>query len=92
MRLYDMTDEETALLILRDRRLKLSLFNEMNDPFELIAVNLQDKYQRQIAKILKSHWVEKKAAPYRPQLEVTRDVGALRTQALRRLLWVPCGR
>lgn len=62
MRLYYMTDEETALLILRDRRVKLSLFREMNDPFELIAVNLQDKYQRQIAAILKSHWSETKGA------------------------------
>jgi Protein of unknown function (DUF2971) len=58
MRLYYMTDERTALLILRDRRLKLSRFGEMNDPFELIAANLQDKYQRQIARILKSHWAE----------------------------------
>jgi len=62
MRLYYMTDEKTALLILKDRRLKLSLFNEMNDPFELIAVNLQDRYQRQIATILKTHWAKTKGA------------------------------
>jgi hypothetical protein len=42
MRLYYMTSADIGLIILRERRMKLSLYNELNDPFELLSHALGD--------------------------------------------------
>lgn len=56
MRLYYMTSLDVGLIILRERRLKLSEFKDLNDPFELLAVSLEDKLVRKMAKALREHW------------------------------------
>jgi hypothetical protein len=59
MRLYYLTELEIAKLILKERRMKLSLFNELNDPFELLGASIGDKLARRIFKvILQKHWTE----------------------------------
>jgi len=44
--IYKFLNETRALEALRNRRLKLSLINELNDPFEFMAVDLQDTVLR----------------------------------------------
>ena len=46
MRAYYLTSEQWGLEAIKLRRLKLSLFNEMNDPFELLGVELRTKKDR----------------------------------------------
>src|SRR6185503_592987 len=47
MRLYHMTKfDKTINFILKDRRLKIGLFNELNDPFELACFDRHDRDQR----------------------------------------------
>jgi hypothetical protein len=54
MRLYYMTSHEIATrYILPERRMKLSLFNELNDPFELQPYSLSDKALRKLNGALK---------------------------------------
>lgn len=48
MRGYYLTSEKWALQALKMRRLKLSRFEEMNDPFELLGVELKTKVDRKI--------------------------------------------
>ncbi|MBE0533371.1 MAG: DUF2971 domain-containing protein [Rhodospirillales bacterium] len=43
MRVYRFLNAEYGLDALRRRRLKIALFGELNDPFELLGVNLSDK-------------------------------------------------
>ncbi|MES2283348.1 MAG: DUF2971 domain-containing protein [Pseudomonadota bacterium] len=52
-----MTEERWALKILRERRLKISLINDANDPFELLGASVGEKKTRSIMKTLHSHWV-----------------------------------
>jgi len=57
MRLYYMTSHEIATKhILPERRMKLSLFNELNDPFELQPYSLSDSDLRRISRALQSHF------------------------------------
>jgi Protein of unknown function (DUF2971) len=57
MRLYYLTKLDTAKLILKERRMKLSLFGELNDPFELLGASIGDKLARRVFKvILSGHW------------------------------------
>lgn len=56
MRLYYMTEERWALKILRERRLKISLVNDANDPFELLGASVGEKKVRSIMKTLHAHW------------------------------------
>jgi hypothetical protein len=61
MRLYYLTSDEVAIRhILPERRLKLSQFHELNDPFELEAFALGDKKLRQIARALQRDYFGKK--------------------------------
>ena len=53
MRLYHFTRKDFGLLILRHKRIKISRINELNDPFELMGVDLSNDYDRQAMKILK---------------------------------------
>lgn len=46
MRLYYLTGSQFALSNLALRRVKISRFSDLNDPFELLAVNLKDKEHR----------------------------------------------
>ena len=60
MRLYYMTKLETAEQhILPEWRMKLSTFDKVNDPFELVAADQGDKLQRHILKILRDHWTKR---------------------------------
>lgn len=60
MRLYYLTSAEIGLIILRERRMKLSLYNDLNDPFELLAYALGDKLMRKAHKVLKEHFTKTK--------------------------------
>jgi hypothetical protein len=53
MLLYRFLPERWALESLRTRRLKISLINELNDPFELLAVNLRSRELRRAFGALK---------------------------------------
>ncbi len=46
MRGYYLTNKHWALEAIKLRRVKLSLFNEMNDPFELLGMELRTKKDR----------------------------------------------
>jgi hypothetical protein len=46
MRLYYLTGAEFALSNIALRRVRISRFADLNDPFELLAVNLRDKEHR----------------------------------------------
>jgi len=61
MRLYYMTSNETATkYVLPDRRMKLSLFPDLNDPFELQPHSLNDKDLRRVTRVLNEHFSETK--------------------------------
>lgn len=56
MRVYYMTSHEVATkYILPERRMKLSLFQDLNDPFELQPYSLSDRDLRRISVALRSH-------------------------------------
>jgi Protein of unknown function (DUF2971) len=59
-RLYYFTSSDIADRILTERRLKISLFNELNDPFELMYVSVGEKNMRRIAKFLQQHFAKTK--------------------------------
>lgn len=60
MRVYHMTSHEVATkYILPERRMKLSLFDGLNDPFELQPYSLSDKELRKIGRALTSHLASK---------------------------------
>lgn len=60
MRLYYMTKLETAEKhILPEWRMKLSTFDKVNDPFELLCADQGDKLQKQILKVLREHWTKR---------------------------------
>src|SRR4029077_12873188 len=46
MRLFHFTSQEHGLSALRERRLKVALIPELNDPFELLCVDLRDPTSR----------------------------------------------
>jgi hypothetical protein len=52
MRLYYMTAEKWAEVILKERRLKLSRFSEANDPFELRLIDSRDREVRKYAQLI----------------------------------------
>lgn len=60
MRAYYFTSQKIAMdHILPERRMKLSLVHEMNDPFELLSAQLTDKDMRKLLKALHGHWTTK---------------------------------
>lgn len=60
MRLYYMTKLETAEKhILPEWRMKLSTFNKVNDPFELLGADQGDKVQKRVLRILREHWTRR---------------------------------
>lgn len=57
MRLYYMTSLETAVNhILPEKRMRLSQFARLNDPFELMSFNQGGAEERHIFKMLRDHW------------------------------------
>lgn len=60
MRLYYLTAEQWAAKIIKERRVKLSLFDELNDPFELLAYVLPTKDHRRVAALLQRHFTSTK--------------------------------
>lgn len=48
MKIYHYLSSEFALKNLENRRIKISRLDELNDPFELVAVNHTDNEQRLI--------------------------------------------
>lgn len=59
MRLYYMTRAETALEhILPERRMKLSLFDELNDPFELLAHAIGEQNMRRAVRAMQAHFTK----------------------------------
>jgi hypothetical protein len=58
-RLFYFTDADIGELILKERRLKISLFSEVNDPLELLYVSVGEKNMR-IAKFLRQHFAKTK--------------------------------
>lgn len=55
MRLYRFLSEKWALAAISERRLKIARINQLNDPFELLGLNLQDKRLRRAMKKVKEH-------------------------------------
>lgn len=54
MRVYYYTKEEHALENIEYKRIKISLLEELNDPFELLAMNLRDRHLRAQIEIARS--------------------------------------
>jgi len=63
MRVYQFLEKHWAIESMIYRRLKVSLFNEMNDPFELLGVSLKNKRYR--------------ADFYQIKKEVSEEMGAI---------------
>ncbi|MGF7192334.1 hypothetical protein JOE11_005412 [Robbsia andropogonis] len=55
MRLYYLTAEKWAKKVIEERRVKISLFEELNDPFELSPHVLPTQEHRRVAKVLREH-------------------------------------
>ncbi|AIP72577.1 DUF2971 domain-containing protein [Burkholderia pseudomallei] len=55
MRLYYLTAEKWARKSIDERRLKISLFEELNDPFELLPHVLPSREHRKIAEVLRKY-------------------------------------
>lgn len=55
MRLYYLTAERWAKKSIAERRLKISLFEEFNDPFELLPHVLPSREHRTVAEVLRNH-------------------------------------
>jgi hypothetical protein len=53
MRAYHLTSESWGLKAIKLRRLKIALFNDMNDPFELLGAELKTRQDRAELKHLK---------------------------------------
>ena len=61
MRAYYFTSQKIAMEhVLPERRMKLSLVHEMNDPFELLSAQLTEKDVRKLSKTLHAHWTKTK--------------------------------
>ena len=53
MKLYHFTRKDFGLSILRDKRIKISRINELNDPFEFMGVDLSNDDDHQAMNLLK---------------------------------------
>ena len=56
MRVYYMTSAKWGEVILRERRLKLARFGELNDPFELSLIDNRPRETRMVAKLIRDHF------------------------------------
>lgn len=53
MEIYHFLSEQWALEALKKQRLKVSRFSDLNDPFELMAMSIEDKFSRSFLSDLK---------------------------------------
>lgn len=60
LRLYHFIGQEYGLAALRRRRLKITRFHELNDPFEFLAADLSDTHHRQALRKTKDKLSESK--------------------------------
>jgi Protein of unknown function (DUF2971) len=60
MRVYYLTNAQFALSNIALRRIKISRFSDLNDPFELLAVDLSDKTHRKAFRTTKEQLNENK--------------------------------
>ena len=61
MRAYYFTSQKIAMEhILPERRMKLSMVDELNDPFELLSAQLTSKDMRKLSNALHEHWTKTK--------------------------------
>ena len=51
MRVYHFLPEKWALCDIRQRRLRVTMFDDVNDPFELLGVDLRDRNTRGMVKL-----------------------------------------
>jgi hypothetical protein len=51
MRLYYFTSQKFGLEAIRDKRLKVALLNELNDPFELLSIGFNDEGRRKLLEV-----------------------------------------
>jgi hypothetical protein len=58
MRVYYMTSAKWGEVILRERRLRLARFGELNDPFELNLIDNRPRETRRFAKLITDHFRE----------------------------------
>lgn len=56
MRVYYMTSAQWGEVILRERRLKLARFGELNDPFELSLIDNRPRQTRKVVKLISDHF------------------------------------
>jgi hypothetical protein len=56
MRVYYMTSAKWGEVILREHRLKLARFGELNDPFELSLIDNRPRETRKVAKLIRDHF------------------------------------
>ena len=54
MKLYYLTSEEWAHVILKERRLKLSTIPELNDPFELLGASIGEPAARKVLRYVQA--------------------------------------
>jgi hypothetical protein len=55
MRLYHFRNKSDGLKSIKEKRLKISRINELNDPFELLGINMSDRSERKKFKKLKKN-------------------------------------
>jgi|WetSurMetagenome_2_1015567.scaffolds.fasta_scaffold207112_2 hypothetical protein len=55
MRLYHFRNTENGLRSIKEKRLKISRITELNDPFELLGVDMSDKNERKRFKTMKEN-------------------------------------
>jgi hypothetical protein len=58
MRVYHFISEEYALDVIADQRIKVSMIDDLNDPFELHAVDLSNSEYREEFKDFKKHMTQ----------------------------------
>jgi hypothetical protein len=56
MRVYYMTSAKWGEVILREQRLKLARFGELNDPFELSLIDNRPRETRRVVKLITDHF------------------------------------
>lgn len=59
MKIYHFLKDKYAKQAINNKRLKVSLFNQLNDPFELSCFNLRNHYLRDAHKVYKEGIVKK---------------------------------
>lgn len=59
MRVFHYLSAEYALMALRNSRLKVALYENLNDPFELNAADLGDTHMRRSLKSFRDDWAKK---------------------------------